>query len=181
MDILLLFHREAEESRHQPEDDLRLRLDASAVKNLLPTDEAPPPYTPPRIINDSQVNSNMSCIAEGNSDEEQEEVAVNPTNQIQSSVVRPKIKQTVSPEASYDTHPAFNRLSRLPPKREDKSQHAVKEMNVHGDLSLRTQSPVRPKTIIVANRNSPQTPPCKYGIACKKIIKTCVTRNRAAR
>ena len=121
-------------------NNLKSELHASASgAAALPADEAPPPYTPPRIISDS-INNNMDCIDEGSSSEGEEGPEVPP--------FKPETtKITPLSEPTYDFHPAFNRSP----------QSAHKD--IAKDVKPRNESPARPANSRAAERFSPHTPP----------------------
>ena len=104
---------------HSDDDDLRIHLDSvtgSVTNPKLPEDEAPPPYTPPRLLTDSHKSNNMQCIAEGLSEEDEcatshdenvgGESALQTDNVI--SVLPAKPVRTIE-QSPYDTHMAFMR------------------------------------------------------------------------
>lgn len=89
-----------------------LNHSTSKAPPLLPADEAPPPYTPPRLLADAQ--NNMESIAEdGTSDIENSTTEVpkprtNNTTQVRITANNPaaSVQQR---EPIYDIHPAFDR------------------------------------------------------------------------
>lgn len=122
---------------HSMDEDLRIRLDAvssSLANPNLPDDEAPPPYTPPRLLTDSRKSNNMDLIAEGDSEEEEvidigdnnnktkepdnviSVVTSKPVRTIEEPLcdshmafMRPSVAETAPTEQEYDSHAAFIR------------------------------------------------------------------------
>ena len=88
----------------------------SVTNPKLPEDEAPPPYTPPRLLTDSHKSNNMQCIAEGPSEEDEyatshdENVGGESASQTDNviSVLPAKPVRTIE-QSPYDTHMAFMR------------------------------------------------------------------------
>lgn len=129
-----------------------LAQNASKSPNLLPADEAPPPYTPPRLLTDTQ--NNMDTIAEDNSATE--------TN-VPKSVKSPALltagmincsrqtDQTVrqKEEPLYDDHPAFRRNAKRAP------------LSNNGDVKILDRSMITTESSgqTTERPQSPHTPP----------------------
>lgn len=164
---------------HSEDEDIRIRLHGvSPISNTqLPGDEAPPPYTPPRLLNDSQISNNMDCIAEGNSEEDDDSdsqpppppVPIKQIDNVIATMPNCPIELLDPEESEYDSHCAFIRhadRSKLTNRMCSPPRHSPsKDTNIDADIRsnhLSTPSTSGLGTASSYDRHrklSPHTPP----------------------